>query len=113
MIAKKCEINPEKVVSNLAQSVGDTGSAHSLLMFASVLEKAKAGEKILVCGFGGGSDVLLFETTDNIKNFKPQQTIENLLETGVEENNYMKFLTFNDTVKWEKGMRASKIEKLL
>ena len=111
MIAKKCEINPENVVSNLAQSVGDTGSAHSLLMFASVLEKAKAGEKILVCGFGGGSDVLLFETTDNIKNFKPQQTIENHLETGVEENNYMKFLTFNDTVKWEKGMRGEQDRK--
>ena len=111
MIAKKCDISPENVAGNLAQSVGDTGSAHSLLMFASVLEKAKPGEKILICGFGGGSDVLLFEATDNIKNFKPQQTIENLLETGVEENNYMKFLTFNDTFKWERGMRGEQDRK--
>ena len=84
-------------------SVGDTGSAHSLLMLASVLEKAKPGEKILVCSFGGGSDVLLFETTENITNFKPEQTIENLIESGTEENNYMKYLTFNDLVKVGKG----------
>ena len=85
MIAKKCGINPENVVDNLALSTGDTGSAHSLLMFAGILEKANPGDKILISSFGGGSDVILFETTDNIKNFKPEQTIESLINSGVEE----------------------------
>ena len=111
MIAKKCGINPENVVDNLALSTGDTGSAHSLLMFASILEKANPGDKILISSFGGGSDVILFETTDNIKNFKPEQTIESLINSGVEENNYMKYLTFNDLVKWEKGMRGEQDRK--
>jgi len=110
-IAKKCGIDPDKVVNNMGLSIGDTGSAHSLLMLASVLEKAKPGEKILVCSFGGGSDVLLFETTENITNFKPEQTIENLIESGTEENNYMKYLTFNDLIKWEKGMRGEQDRK--
>ena len=111
MIAKKCGINTENVVDNLALSTGDTGSAHSLLMFASILEKANPGDKILISSFGGGSDVILFETTDNIKNFKPEQTIESLINSGVEENNYMKYLTFNDLVKWEKGMRGEQDRK--
>ena len=29
-----------------------------------------------------------------------------LLDNGIEETNYMKYLTFNDLVKWEKGMRG-------
>ena len=111
MIAKKCGINTENVVDNLALSTGDTGSAHSLLMFASILEKANPGEKVLISSFGGGSDVILFEITDNIKNFKPEQTVESLLNSGVEENNYMKYLTFNDLVKWEKGMRGEQDRK--
>ena len=111
MIAKKCGINTENVVDNLALSPGDTGSAHSLLMFASILEKANPGEKVLISSFGGGSDVILFEITDNIKNFKPEQTVESLLNSGVEENNYMKYLTFNDLVKWEKGMRGEQDRK--
>ena len=38
-------------------------------------------------------------------------TIENLIETGVEENNYLKYLTFNDLIKWEKGMRGEQDRK--
>ena len=111
MIAKKCGINPENVVDNLASSTGDTGSAHSLLMFASILEIANPGEKVLISSFGNGSDVILFEITNNIKNYKPEQTVESLLNNGVEENNYMKYLTFNDLVKWEKGMRGEQDRK--
>ena len=111
MIAKKCGINPENVANNLALSTGDTGSAHSLLMLANVLESSNPGEKVLISSFGGGSDVILFEVTDNIKNYKPEQTIESLLNSGVEENNYMKYLTFNDLVKWEKGMRGEQDRK--
>ena len=111
MIAKKCGIDPDKVVNNMALTVGNSGSAHALLMLASVLETAKPGEKILVCSFGNGSDALLFETTDNIKSYKPFQTIESLIESGIEEHNYLKYLTFNDLIKWEKGMRGEQDRK--
>ena len=37
------------------------GAAHPLMLLVSVLEKAKAGEKILLVGFGQGADALLLE----------------------------------------------------
>ncbi len=105
-ISKICGIDPENVVDNLALNVGDTGSTHPLLMLTNVLENSNPNEKILVCSFGGGGDAILLETTDLIKNLKNDESVANLLNNGVEETNYMKYLTFNDLVKWEKGMRG-------
>ena len=45
--------------------------AHPLLMLASALEQAKPGDRLLLAGFGQGCDVLGFEVTDKIKNFRP------------------------------------------
>ena len=75
-------------------------------MLTNVLENSNPNEKILVCSFGGGGDAILLETTDLIKNLKNDESVANLLDNGVEETNYMKYLTFNDLVKWEKGMRG-------
>ena len=105
-ISKICGIDPENVVDNLALNVGDSGSAHPLLMLTHVLENAEPNEKILVCSFGGGGDAILLETTKLIGKFKNEESISALLDNGVEETNYMKYLTFNDLVKWEKGMRG-------
>ena len=105
-ISKICGIDPENVVDNLALSTGDTGSAHSLLLLTHVLENSTPGEKILVCSFGGGGDAILLETTDLVKKFKNDESISSMLDNGIEETNYMKYLTFNDLVKWEKGMRG-------
>ena len=105
-ISKICGIDPENVVDNLALSTGDTGSAHSLLLLTHVLENSTPGEEILVCSFGGGGDAILLETTDLVKKFKNDESISSMLDNGIEETNYMKYLTFNDLVKWEKGMRG-------
>ena len=75
-------------------------------MLTHVLENAEPNEKILVCSFGGGGDAILLETTKLISKFKNDESISALLDNGVEETNYMTYLTFNDLVKWEKGMRG-------
>ena len=67
-LAKACGIDGAKVRDNLAATVGDTGSAHAILMLAHVLETAQPGEKILVVQFGQGCDALLFEVTPEIAN---------------------------------------------
>src|SRR3546814_16394363 len=56
---------------DLAGTLGSAGSAHALILLASVLERATAGEKILVLGFGQGADALLFEATGAIADFRP------------------------------------------
>src|SRR3546814_4825984 len=62
-VAAKAGVAAEAVVDDLAANLGFAGCAHPLLMLAAALERAKAGEKILVLGFGQGADALLLEAT--------------------------------------------------
>ena len=110
-LAVKCGIDPSKVRDNLAASVGECGTAHSLLMLAHALENAKPGEKILVAAFGQGCDAVLFEVTSEIEKAKPQRGVKGSLARRKEETNYMKWLAFNGLIEMEKGMRAEKDNK--
>lgn len=105
-VAKATGIPDTALRDQLAANCGDTGTAHPLLMLAHTLEDAKPGEKILLCGFGGGCDALLFETTDAIAGYRPRQGVSGYLARRTEEPNYMKFLTFNGLLDVERGLRA-------
>ena len=105
-IANATDISPEIISDNLSNNCGDTGTAHPLIMLASELENAKPGKKILVCGFGQGADSILFQTTEAISDFQARQSFSDSLTSGRQENNYLKFLTFNGLLESERGMRA-------
>lgn len=110
-LAKQCGIDPAKVRDTLAAQVGETGAAHSLVMLVHALEEAKPGDKILVMHFGGGCDVLIFEATDGLSRMAGKRGINGSLANRQEETNYLKFLTFNGMINWEKGMRAEQDKK--
>jgi 3-hydroxy-3-methylglutaryl CoA synthase len=111
-LAKASGINPETARDTLDSNCGDTGAAHSLVMLVHTLQKeAKAGDKIALVQFGGGCDVLIFEATDKLASQSGKRGIAGSLAAGVPETNYMKFLTFNGLVEWEKGMRAEQDKK--
>ncbi|MFV0279674.1 MAG: hydroxymethylglutaryl-CoA synthase family protein [Rhodoblastus sp.] len=105
-IARKAGIAETAVRDNLAAVCGDTGAAHALLMFAHALEDAKPGELILVAGFGQGCDALLFRATGKIGAARPARGVSGHLARRREETNYQKFLSFNDTIEMERGMRS-------
>src|SRR5262249_52166390 len=44
-------------------TVGDTGVAQPLIMLAAALEQAKAGDLLLVCGYGDGADAIVLRAT--------------------------------------------------
>jgi len=105
-IAKKAGMPDAAVRDNLHTVCGETGAAHPLVMLVSALEQAKAGDKILVAGFGQGCDALLFEATENLAKLAPRLGVKGHLARRKEETNYGKFLAFNDLVAIERGMRA-------
>ncbi|WP_035627152.1 hydroxymethylglutaryl-CoA synthase family protein [Herminiimonas sp. CN] len=105
-VAKQSGIREEALRDNLAAVCGDTGTAHSLLMLAQALEDAKPGDRILVAAFGQGCEVLLFEVTEAIAELTSRKCVAAALARRKEESNYQKFLSFNDTVEMEHGMRA-------
>ena len=110
-LAKSCGIAGEAVADPLGAVCGETGAAHSLVMLVHTLQNAKPGEKILLLHFGGGCDALLFETTELLASMNDRKGILGSLADRQEETNYMKFLTFNDLVEWERGMRGEQDKK--
>ncbi|MBT7697980.1 MAG: SDR family NAD(P)-dependent oxidoreductase [Desulfobacterales bacterium] len=103
--AKILGIAPEKLVDSLQDVCGETGTAHPLLMLASVLDDAQPGEKIIVAGYGQGCDALLFEVTENITKLADRDRFKNTLEYKETTDNYMKFLAFRGIIEPEFGIR--------
>lgn len=106
LMAKAAGIADTAVRDLLQDKLGDTGCAHALVLLVHALESAKAGDKIMVVGFGQGLDVLVFEATAELAKLAKRKGIGGWLERRKEEKNYMKFLAFNDMLPIEKGMRA-------
>lgn len=105
-VANRLGINDEALRDNLAANVGDTGTAHAILMLAHALEDATPGQKILLVQFGQGADALLFETTDALSSLPARKGVAGAIARGKTETEYMKFLSFQDQVSIDFGMRA-------
>ena len=105
-IARGLGASPEKLVDNMHEVCGETGSAHSLLMFISALEQAKPGDRLLMCGFGQGANALYFEVTDNITGLTARNGVAGSLSNKKTTDNYLKWLKFRDLIQTEMGIRA-------
>ena len=105
-IAAKLGATPEKLMDNLHEACGETGTAHPFLMMAAALEDAKPGDLILMAGFGQGCNALLFQVTENISDLAPRNGFKGSLENKKTINNYQKWLKFRDLIKVEMGIRA-------
>ena len=96
----------DKLVDNMHEICGETGAAHSFMMFIAALEAAKPGDRILMCGFGQGANALYFEVTDNIGKLTDRNGVAGSLANKKSTDNYMKWLKFRDLIKTEMGIRA-------
>ena len=105
-IAQGLGAGPEKLVDNMHEVCGETGTAHAFMMFIAALEQAKPGERILVCGFGQGANALYFEVTDNIGKLPKRNGVAGTLADKKSIDNYHKWLKFRDLIQTEMGIRA-------
>ncbi|MEL7024981.1 MAG: 3-oxoacyl-[acyl-carrier-protein] synthase III C-terminal domain-containing protein [Pseudomonadota bacterium] len=84
--------------------VGQCGSAEPLLGLAECLSRAKAGDVVVCVGFGQGLDVLLFRATGQ----SPSTDVMALIEGGVEDTNYLRFLSHRGLIDMDWGKRAER-----
>jgi len=105
-IAKKMGATPEKLVDNMHEVCGETGTAHCLLMLVSALEEAKPGDTIIMAGYGQGCNALCFKVTKNIKKLAEREGFKGTIENKETTDNYLKFLKFRDLIQTEMGIRA-------
>jgi 3-hydroxy-3-methylglutaryl CoA synthase/uncharacterized OB-fold protein len=65
--AKRLRLDEAAQIADVMHaSVGDTGCAMALMSLVAVLERAKAGEQILLASYGNGCDVIILRATDAI-----------------------------------------------
>jgi 3-hydroxy-3-methylglutaryl CoA synthase len=99
------------IASGLADGVGYAGAAHALLMLAQLLETAKAGERILLVGFGQGADALVLQVTEAIAALPARRGVTGAIADGIATDSYLRMLSFHDGIDLEWGMRAEKNAK--
>jgi 3-hydroxy-3-methylglutaryl CoA synthase len=112
-IAKQCGIPAAAVCDDLSAVLGETGTAHPLVMLVHALEtRVKPGDHILLVSFGPGCDAVVLRATERLPGFVngagKGAGIVAALANREPESNYQKFLAFNNLVILEKGMRAER-----
>ncbi|HLB12585.1 MAG TPA: OB-fold domain-containing protein [Dehalococcoidia bacterium] len=74
---------------------GDTGCSLPLLQLAAILEVAGPGDRVLVCGYGGGScDAFVFRVTEEIRRLAERRAVGYCLAHRRELASYGKYLQF-------------------
>jgi len=105
-INKKLGIRPEADQPALQAEVGDSGTAHPLVMMVRALEESKPGDRILLASFGSGCDALCFEVTPAIEKARANGGISASLARRASLDNYTKYLVWRDILPAELGLRA-------
>jgi 3-hydroxy-3-methylglutaryl CoA synthase/uncharacterized OB-fold protein len=108
-IYKKLGVEQGQIQDNLMNSMGDSGTALSLMLLVASLEEAKPGDKILVMGYGNGCDALFFEVTNQIERATDRIGIKGHLALKKEMDNYSKYLVFRDLLPVEIGIRGEEV----
>jgi hydroxymethylglutaryl-CoA synthase len=79
-------------------TVGNTGSAYTIMMLVAALEDAKAGEKILVANYGDGADAFILTTTAGIEKCGDRRGIKYHLPSKMSLPNYDKYLRYRGLI---------------
>jgi 3-hydroxy-3-methylglutaryl CoA synthase len=90
-LAKKLGFEKTQIQDPLFAQVGNTGSAAIFLMLAAALEEAKAGDRILLAGYGDGCDAFILRVTKEIEKMRAATSMKNRLarKTPVDYGKYL------------------------
>ena len=102
-IAKASGIGAVNVASDVAISLGELGAAHALFGFALACATAKPGDHILLIGFGGGCDALVFKLE---REMPGAAAASEHMRTGLVLDDYLRFLSLNGALELDWGPRS-------
>ena len=80
-LAKRLGVG-DRLVDDLADTVGNTGAAQPALLLVAALEAAEPGQVLALVTLADGSDVLLFRVTDAISTWTPARPLADQAQGG-------------------------------
>ena len=102
-VAGKLKIAAPNHCEAVTEKAGDLGAAHALFGFALALAAAVPGELVLLVGFGGGADALVFEVVSPVAG---AAAVAALLDEGQALTSITRFLSLVGEVSLDWGMRS-------
>jgi 3-hydroxy-3-methylglutaryl CoA synthase len=102
-IARATGITAPNHATEVSSQLGDLGATHALFAFALAAARAEPGDRILLAGFGGGCDALIFELAAPMPGAK---AAEDALTHGLAFDDYVRFLSLSGALELEWGVRA-------
>jgi len=87
-----------QVQDTLNDTVGNTGTAFSLMSLVAALEEAKAGDRILLASYGDGCDVFILKVTEEIEHIRDRRGIKGHLASKGTISNYQKYMRWRELV---------------
>jgi 3-hydroxy-3-methylglutaryl CoA synthase len=104
LVAKALGLAPECIIPDMQGSVGDTGTAHPLLLLASAIEQGRRGDVVVIAGFGLGCEALAFEIAEG--GTRPQRGMAEVIADKHVESSYLKMLSFEGGLRLDFGPRS-------
>jgi len=103
-VAEATGLTRATLASDLGESIGDTHSAHALLMLAGAVDRIAPGEKLVLASFGQGATALVFRATEHIRAL--DTGFSAALARGLPETCYTKLPVFTGLLPWDPGPRG-------
>ena len=104
-VAKTLGVRAESVTESLFTTIGNTGVAHAGVLLADVLDRAEPGQTIAVVALADGADVLVFRTTELLRQGRQPVPLSLQAASAREDLSYAKYLTWRGTLRLEPPRR--------
>lgn len=93
----------EKIVNANLTETGVLGTSQSLFHLIDAIEKAEAGDRILLLNYGNGADAVVFTVTEEKDQIIKESSIEKYLSNRQEFKEYGRFLSFRGIIEADPG----------
>ena len=98
-------VDPSKFADGMANTVGNTGTAHIGMMTSSVLDGAEPGKTVLVVQVSDGATAVVLRTTDAIAGYQSADPIAEQVAAGNDGLSYQTYLTWRGFLRREPPRR--------
>jgi len=106
-VVRDLKLDPAKQVQDpLFGKVGNAGAAFVPILLTAALEEARAGDRLLVVGYGDGADAFIVEVKPDIEKLRDRRGVSWHLKRRGELSSYDKYLRFRQMLATEHDRRA-------